>query len=197
MKELNLKQEKFCQAYVMYRNATEAAKAAGYSDTSAHTQGHRLKQRPDINERIEELHKKYNGCVSINTELLETQGDVVRMKAIVELKEMVEGQEVASNTFTGHAEEVIGSSMINKTSALENAETSAVGRALAFAGFQTDASIASADEVVNAQKQNLEKDIYTRMVQFTKALTDNYSSVIAIQTHIANDEADLAREAWG
>ena len=43
-----------------------------------------------------------------------------------------------------------GSSMINKTSALENAETSAVGRALAFAGFQTDASIASADEVANA-----------------------------------------------
>ena len=108
------------------------------------------KQYATVNERIEELHKKYNGCVSINTELLETQGDVVRMKAIVELKEMVEGQEVASNTFTGHAEEVIGSSMINKTSALENAETSAVGRALAFAGFQTDASIASADEVANA-----------------------------------------------
>ena len=40
--------------------------------------------------------------------------------------------------------------MINKTSALENAETSAVGRALAFAGFSTDASIASADEVANA-----------------------------------------------
>ena len=108
------------------------------------------KQYATVNERIEELHKKYNGCVSINTELLETQGDVVRMKATVELKEMVEGQEVASNTFTGHAEEVIGSSMINKTSALENAETSAVGRALAFAGFQTDASIASADEVANA-----------------------------------------------
>ena len=48
MKELNLKQEKFCQAYVMYRNATEAAKAAGYSDVSAHTQGHRLKQRPEF-----------------------------------------------------------------------------------------------------------------------------------------------------
>ena len=108
------------------------------------------KQYATVNERIEELHKKYNGCVSINTELLETQGDVVRMKAIVELKEMVEGQEVASNTFTGHAEEIVGSTMINKTSALENAETSAVGRALAFAGFQTDASIASADEVANA-----------------------------------------------
>ena len=123
------------------------------------------KQYATVNERIEELHKKYNGCVSINTELLETQGDVVRMKATVELKEMVEGQEVASNTFTGHAEEVIGSSMINKTSALENAETSAVGRALAFAGFQTDASIASADEVANAIVQ---QNSMTRVVNQSK-----------------------------
>ena len=42
--------------------------------------------------------------------------------------------------------------MINKTSALENAETSAVGRALAFLGF-AGTEIASADEVANAIKQ--------------------------------------------
>ena len=53
MAELNLKQEKFCQAYVMLRNATESAKSAGYSTVSAHTQGHRLVQREDIKERIE------------------------------------------------------------------------------------------------------------------------------------------------
>lgn len=34
--QLNEKQEKFAQAYVLYRNATEAAKAAGYSDRSAY-----------------------------------------------------------------------------------------------------------------------------------------------------------------
>ena len=145
------------------------------------------KQYATVNERIEELHKKYNGCVSINTELLETQGDVVRMKATVELKEMVEGQEVASNTFTGHAEEVIGSSMINKTSALENAETSAVGRALAFAGFQTDASIASADEVANAivqqntmtrvvnQSQPNKASEFDTVEELSKEVEDNWS----------------------
>ena len=58
MAELNLKQEKFCQAYVMLRNATESAKSAGYSTVSAHTQGHRLVQREDIKERIEELEKE-------------------------------------------------------------------------------------------------------------------------------------------
>lgn len=69
MKELNLKQEKFCQAYVMYRNATEAAKAAGYSDVSAHTQGHRLKQRPEINERIEELEKELETHIDVIAEV--------------------------------------------------------------------------------------------------------------------------------
>jgi len=69
MKELNLKQEKFCQAYVMYRNATEASKAAGYSDTSAHTQGHRLKQRPEINERIEELEKELETRIDVIAEV--------------------------------------------------------------------------------------------------------------------------------
>ena len=39
---LNEKQEKFAQAYIIHRNATEAAKAAGYSDRSAANQGYRL-----------------------------------------------------------------------------------------------------------------------------------------------------------
>ena len=54
---------------------------------------------------------------------------------------------------TGTAYETQNSSYINKTSYVENAETSAVGRALGFAGFGIVASIASADEVVSAQEQ--------------------------------------------
>lgn len=50
---------------------------------------------------------------------------------------------------TGHAEERRDSSKINQTSALENAETSAIGRALAAAGFG-GTEFASADEVANA-----------------------------------------------
>ena len=123
----------------------------------------------------------------ISTEVL-SAAELVLVKATIKDPD---GKVIA----TGHAEELRGSTNINKTSALENAETSAVGRCLAFLGMG-GTEIASADEVVNAQKQSTEKDIYSRMVQFTKAMTDNYSSVIAIQTHIANDEADLAREAW-
>lgn len=50
---------------------------------------------------------------------------------------------------TGHAEEYRTSSSINKTSALENCETSAIGRALAAFGMG-GTEFASADEVANA-----------------------------------------------
>lgn len=52
---------------------------------------------------------------------------------------------------TGHSEEFRAASNINRTSALENAETSAIGRCLALVGYAgTEFSIASANEVQNA-----------------------------------------------
>ena len=69
----------------------------------------------------------------------------VIMKSII----ILDGLEIA----TGWAEEVRDSSPINKTSALENCETSAIGRALAIAGFDTSGQIASAEEVKSAIEQ--------------------------------------------
>ena len=57
---------------------------------------------------------------------------------------------------TGHAEEKRTASKINMTSALENCETSAIGRALAFLGFISD-GIASAEEVSSAILQQDKK----------------------------------------
>ena len=53
----------------------------------------------------------------------------------------------------GHAFERQDSSMINKTSYIENCETSAVGRALGMAGFGIDTALASAEEMQNALAQ--------------------------------------------
>lgn len=58
---------------------------------------------------------------------------------------------------TGTAVEKEGSSYINKTSFAENGESSAVGRALGFCGFGIDTAIASADEVQNAELQDVSK----------------------------------------
>lgn len=61
---------------------------------------------------------------------------------------------------TGHATETEGSTFINRTSYLENAETSAIGRCLGFAGFGIDTSVASYEEVSNAQaNQDAKKPI--------------------------------------
>ncbi len=54
---------------------------------------------------------------------------------------------------TGHAEEYRCDGEINQTSALENCETSAIGRALAFLGYGSANSIASAEEVVGARRK--------------------------------------------
>lgn len=55
-----------------------------------------------------------------------------------------------SRFFTGHSQAVEGVGYINKTSALENAETSAVGRALGFLGIGVIDGVASADEIAKA-----------------------------------------------
>ena len=58
-----------------------------------------------------------------------------------------------SRFFTGHSQAREDQSMINKTAAAENCETSSVGRALALMGIGVVESIASADEVVKAITQ--------------------------------------------
>lgn len=69
MVELKERQEKFCQSYLLNRNATKSAIAAGYSEKSAHNQGYRLLQEPAIQQRLEELEQEYNTDVDVISEL--------------------------------------------------------------------------------------------------------------------------------
>jgi len=90
---------------------------------------------------------------SIITALISRDAETVVMLASV----MNEQNRIIA---TGHAEEFRNASQINSTSALENCETSAIGRALAAAGFG-GTEFASANEVQNAihQQSNPEKFI--------------------------------------
>ena len=69
---------------------------------------------------------------------------------------------------TGTANENKNSSLINKTSYVENCETSAVGRALAMAGFGITGGVASADEVRQAIHAQNNLDAKTNTVLATK-----------------------------
>ena len=69
-------------------------------------------------------------------------------RVVIQTKGFIDDKLIA----IGLAEEVRGSTMINKTSALENCQTSAWGRCLACMGFKHN-SVASADEVNQAIAQ--------------------------------------------
>ena len=66
---LNEKQEKFSQAYVLHRNATEAAKAAGYAAESAYNQGYRRLQKQEVIDRVHELEQELETDVDVIKEM--------------------------------------------------------------------------------------------------------------------------------
>ena len=66
---LNDKQEKFAQTYCLNRNATDAARTAGYSKESAYNQGYRLLQNEEVQERIAELEKELTTDVDVVSEI--------------------------------------------------------------------------------------------------------------------------------
>jgi len=97
-----------------------------------------------VNERLKYFREKFAGY-SLTTEISHINENGVIVRASIKNDK---GDEVAS----GYAHEKQGSSFINKTSFIENCETSAWGRALANFGIGIDSSVASADEVANAIK---------------------------------------------
>lgn len=84
----------------------------------------------------------------INTEIVTDDGTRIVMKATL-------WADISHTepTTTGYAEEVRGSSMVNKTSAIENCETSAIGRALANYQYQGSKKRASLEEMVKVYRQ--------------------------------------------
>ena len=78
---------------------------------------------------------------------------------------------------TGTAYEREGSSFINKTSYIENCETSAVGRALGFINLGSDTSIASAEEVANAVLQQQKDETKKSDAQQKKSSWDARNAI--------------------
>lgn len=103
------------------------------------------KEYKTVAKRVDEFRQDNGKDLSIITSLVDRDENAVVMKAEILDKD---GRVIA----TGYAEEYRTASQINKTSALENCETSAIGRALANFGLG-GGEYASADEVANAINQ--------------------------------------------
>jgi hypothetical protein len=112
------------------------------------------KQYVLVSGRVLYFNEKYpQGCIA--TELISApEADRVIVKASIYPDGISEGSVPEQNRcFTGCSQAVIGEGYINKTATLENAETSAVGRALAFWALESSTvlTVASADEIKKAE----------------------------------------------
>ena len=114
-----------------------------------------------VNERVKAF-RDMCPCGEVVTEIAALDDNAVVVKATIR-------DETGKTLATGLAREERESSYINKTSYVENCETSAIGRALGFAGIGIDGSICSADELAvalnNQKASQAEKDVLMALAE--------------------------------
>ena len=62
-------EEAFCQAYILTRNGTDAARKAGYAQKTANSQSYRMLQKDKIKLRIEDLSKELSTDIDVVDEI--------------------------------------------------------------------------------------------------------------------------------
>ena len=142
---------------ITFKDIQEANKTIKTTDVKG-------KEYAEVNQRIKAFRMIYPQG-TIKTEMVSNENGVCIFKAEVLDQE-------AKVLATGTAYEKENSTFINKTSYIENCETSAVGRALGMAGFGIDTSVASAEEVQNAIANQNKKETVNfrdRLVEYCKA----------------------------
>lgn len=111
------------------------------------------KKYVEVHERIKAFRKVFSTGF-IKTEILKYDGQSCIILAKVGYYS--KGKEYVLST--GIAQEKEGATPVNKNSHVENCETSAVGRALGFAGIGIETSVASFEEVKNFMMSKIQKE---------------------------------------
>ena len=142
------------------------------------------KQYKTVAYRVNEFRAQYPEY-TVSTELVEANDTLVVMKASISNEQ---GRLLA----TGFGEEIRAASKINRTSALENAETSAIGRALAALGL-AGTEYASADEVANAINQQNDGEF----LEFMATVREHFDWVMYAKEAIANEDWQSLAGIWG
>ena len=109
-------------------------------------------------ERVKEFNANYPENGAIIPKMIVDDGN----RIVFETTIFIDGKVVG----VGHNEEIRGSSQINKSSAMENCETGATGRALAFGcGYMPDGSLASDEEIAQAKLQQSQVDEHLKTLK--------------------------------
>lgn len=174
---------------IKYTDIEKANKALRTTDVKG-------KDYVEVNQRVKAFRMVYPTGFII-TDIISHENGVVMMQTSVGYYDE-SGIRIVLGT--GTAFELQSASFINKTSYIENCETSAVGRALGMAGFGIDASIASAEEVSNAQLQQEAKSAPKASKKAQKA--EEAPATIIKCANCGGDITDLewarkTTEKWG
>ena len=122
-----------------------------------------LESYATVQERISQFYQDFPDG-SIRTFMVVRDGPEV----VFEARAYRNPEEAAMGVYTsGWAREVEGKSPVNKTSHLENAESSAVGRALANLGYATDARRPSRSEMIKVARMQEEHEA---MLEYIRAV---------------------------
>lgn len=130
------------------------------------------KNYAEVHQRIKAFRMVYPKGKILPEIISENEG-IVTFKVTIE-------DEINNILAIAHARENVKGSFINQSNAIENCETSAIGRALGMCGFGIDSSVASAEEIKNAIKKE-EQPISTEDV--VKLLADFEELIIATNTN--------------
>lgn len=149
------------------------------------------KEYVTVAQRILAFNELYeNGMIETEVSYLDEKG-AVRARAKV-----TPDVDKPNRYFIGHSEELRTSTGVNQTSATENCETSAIGRALGMMGIGVIEAIASVDEITKAQNQEKTQRIEVVKESGDKKLVDTIHTAISKATTPAQlDKIILAIEA--
>lgn len=136
------------------------------------------KEYAEVNQRIKAF-RQVHPLGNIRTEIEKLEAGVVVMKAII-----TDNQ--GKTLGTGYAYEKEGSSFINKTSYIENCETSAVGRALGMCGYGIETSVCSYEELQNVIN-NQKKEAPAKEIELSGTKV-NKNQIIMIQELYSEDQ---------
>ena len=130
---------------------------------------HHGNEYTQVQQRLEAFRKHAGTAYTLDSDILINDGETILIKASIVDKE---GRVIA----TGLAEELRGSSNVNKTSAIENCETSAWGRALANLGLH-GGTMASVEEITIAKNKNKQIDADAKAKAEAKAEAEHDAAV--------------------
>ena len=145
--------------------------------------------------RMEAFRKHHGTDFGVDTSILVNDGQKVVVKAIITDKD---GRTVGA----GMAEEIRGQGLVNTTSALENAETSAIGRALSSLGLaggeyasanEMDAVVRKTDAIkekpqTEVKKQEIDPAPQTDQSPAQYSLKESQAAHARLSSAIANSE---------